>query len=178
MQPIEGADLAASEAKTTSIENQAENTSQSPVKTKTDEENMTTCTEVKENVLNTPLSPSKETKENVESSSKAQATTSVEAPPRGQTASCHKEEPTIFVVEAHHETEVVIERLLNVKGLEQSVTGLWGWMSGSVSKVAEKATQVAEQASKVAEKASQQASVVAEKASQQATIVAEKAAQA
>jgi hypothetical protein len=81
-----------------------------------------------------------------------------------------QDEQKLFVVEEHHETTEVIERLLDVKGLEQSVTGLWGWMSGGVNKVAE-------QASKAAEKATQQASIVAEKASQQANIVAEKASQ-
>ena len=54
-----------------------------------------------------------------------------------------EEQQKLFVVEAHHDTEEVIERLLDVKGLEQSVSGLWGWMSGGVTKVAEKASQVA-----------------------------------
>lgn len=123
-----------------------------------------------------PMSPSKPTiPETIKSPAKA------EVPPPAQTEQAaqgdSQAEPKLFVVEAHHETEEVIERLLDVKGLEQSVTGLWGWMSGSVSKVAEQASKVKEQAAKVAEQASQQASVVAKEASQTVTQVAGKASQ-
>jgi len=77
----------------------------------------------------------------------------------------------LFTVEEHHDTEEVIERLLDVKGLEESVSGLWGWMSGGASKVAE-------QASKVAEKATQHAAVLSEKATQHAAVLSEKATKA
>lgn len=93
---------------------------------------------------------------------------------QAETAAC---EQKLFVVETHHDTEEVLERLLDVKGLEQGVSGLWGWMAGGITKVTEQAKTVAETATKVAEKASQQASVVAKEASQKAAEVAEKASQ-
>jgi len=127
-----------------------------------------------------PASPSKQVAAVASSNSKAeqpgeQKSESVSATKTSTTTT--EEGNKLFVVEEHHETEEVIERLLDVKGLEQSVTGLWGWMSGGVSKVAEKASQVAQQASQVAEKAEQQAKLVAEKAEQQAKLVAENARQ-
>lgn len=71
----------------------------------------------------------------------------------------------LFVVEEHHDTDEVINRLLDVKGLEQSVSSLWGWMSGSVKTVQESATKVAEKASQVKELATQQANEIAAKVS-------------
>jgi len=134
----------------------------------------TTDAATKENVPTATLSPPKMVKENESNTKPQESATTGESTRDTENA----QEPKLFVVEEHHDTEVVIERLLDVKGLEQSVTGLWGWMSGSVTKVAEQATKVASKASEVAKEASQQASIVAEKASQQASIVAEKASKA
>jgi hypothetical protein len=177
------------------VEKKSENTGQqqqqqqakSPVKKKESshpplkEEPTTTSSPTKAKSPPSPKSPS--TAANPSSPSKAAK------PLTGESSSSSTKESTetaeqakLFLVEEHHDTKEVIERLLDVKGLEESVTGIWGWMSGGVTKVAEKATQVAEQASQqatiVAEKASHQATIVAEKATQQATIVAEKASKA
>jgi hypothetical protein len=128
------------------------NTKSATLTTNTKPKSTPNTTNNNNNNNNTPKANSTTKPKATPSSTSTSKSKESSTPPQTKTS----EEPKVLVVEAHHDTQEVLDRLLDVNELQHSVTSMWGWMSSSVAKVSETAVNlksVAETATKQITKA-------------------------